>query len=46
LAEACRRHPALIGGINVMGGHVTFKPVADAHGLAWKDPRELITGLV
>jgi alanine dehydrogenase len=45
LAEACRRHPALIGGINVMGGQVTFKPVAEAHGLAWKDPRELIAGL-
>ena len=31
LAEACQRQPTLIGGINVMGGHVT--PQAGAHGL-------------
>ncbi len=35
LAEACHRHPALIGGINVMGGAVTHKAVAEAHGLKW-----------
>ena len=33
LAEACQRQPALIGGINVMGGHVTHQAVAEAHGL-------------
>src|SRR3989454_12075955 len=33
LAEACHRHPALMGGINVMNGQLTCKAVADAHGL-------------
>lgn len=33
LAEACRLHPALVGGINVMDGHLTYAPVAQAHGL-------------
>jgi len=36
LAEACQRHPALAGGINVMGGKVAHKAVAEAHGLAWE----------
>jgi alanine dehydrogenase len=35
LADACIRQPALFGGINVMGGHVTHKVVADAHGLQY-----------
>jgi alanine dehydrogenase len=33
LAGACQRQPALVGGINVMGGHVTHQVVANAHGL-------------
>lgn len=33
LSEACKRQPALEGGINVMGGQVTCPAVADAHGL-------------
>jgi len=33
LAEACRRQPALLGGINVMNGRLTYEPVAQAHGL-------------
>ncbi|HUR47604.1 MAG TPA: NAD-binding protein, partial [Candidatus Saccharimonadales bacterium] len=33
LEEACRKQPALLGGINVMGGRVTHKVIADAHGL-------------
>jgi len=33
LVEACRRQPALTGGINVMDGKVTYKVVAAAHGL-------------
>ena len=32
--EACAKNPALIGGINVKGGKVTHKAVAEAHGLA------------
>ena len=33
LSEACRTQPALLGGINVMKGHVTHKAVAEAHGM-------------
>jgi alanine dehydrogenase len=38
LAEACRQQPALIGGINVMGGKITCKAVAQAHGLPCAAP--------
>ncbi len=31
--EACQKNPALAGGINVKGGKVTYKAVAEAHGL-------------
>src|SRR5712675_653014 len=31
LAEACERQPALLGGINIMGGKLTHKAVAEAH---------------
>lgn len=30
---ACERHPGLKLGINVLGGNVTYRPVAEAHGL-------------
>src|SRR5437773_9726059 len=33
LAEACERQPALISGINIMGGKVAHESVAQAHGL-------------
>jgi alanine dehydrogenase len=38
LAEACRKHPALVGGINVMGGAVTHPAVAEAHGFSCAAP--------
>src|SRR2546422_1200346 len=38
LAEACRRQPALLGGINVMNGKLTCKAVAEAHGMATTVP--------
>jgi alanine dehydrogenase len=38
LAEASQRQPALVGGINVMGGKVTNPVVAAAHGLPWTPP--------
>src|SRR5947207_37823 len=38
LAEACRNQPALIGGINVMGGKVTCEAVAHAHALKFSKP--------
>src|SRR5271170_5147547 len=33
IEEACQKNPALIGGINVKDGKVTYKAVAEAHGL-------------
>ncbi len=39
LAEACQRHPALVGGINVMAGQLTCPAVAQAHGLNCSAPR-------
>ncbi len=38
LAEACRLHPALLGGINVMNGKLTHPAVAGAHGMKWEKP--------
>ena len=35
LKEACQRQPALLGGINVMGGKLTHKAVAEAHGMKY-----------
>jgi alanine dehydrogenase len=34
IVAAARRDPALALGVNVVGGHVTYEPVAEAHGLA------------
>jgi alanine dehydrogenase len=31
--EACAKYPALIGGINVRDGKITYRAVAEAHGL-------------
>jgi len=39
LTEACQKQTALLGGINVMGGAVTHKAVAEAHGMTWSPPR-------
>jgi alanine dehydrogenase len=38
LEEACRCRPAILDGINVMDGKVTFKAVAEAHGFKWEKP--------
>ena len=42
LVEACRRVPALLGGINILRGEVTVRPVAEAHGMTWRDPLPLL----
>lgn len=42
LTEACRRQRALLDGINVMAGQVTFKAVAEAHSLPYSSPAELL----
>jgi len=39
MAEACQKIPALLGGLNVMGGQVTHKAVADAHGMPYTAPQ-------
>jgi alanine dehydrogenase len=39
LAEACQRQRALLGGINVMNGKVTYKAVAEEHGLPFSQPQ-------
>jgi len=39
LADACNKQPSLVGGINVMGGKVTHKAVAEAHGMEFSAPR-------
>ncbi len=39
LAEACRLQPAQVSGLNVMGGKVTHKAVAEAHGMKWEAPK-------
>ena len=36
LEEACRKQPALIGGINTRAGKLTYQAVADAHGLKYQ----------
>lgn len=38
LAEACRRRPELVSGINVQGGRLTCRAVAEAHGLPYSPP--------
>lgn len=35
LSEACRRHPGLAQGVNVLGGQITCPAVAEAHGLPY-----------
>ncbi len=39
LADACNKQPSLLGGINVMGGKVTHKAVAEAHGMEFVAPK-------
>jgi alanine dehydrogenase len=38
LEGACKKQPALIGGINTRDGKVTYEAVAEAHGLKYKAP--------
>src|SRR5512140_1261766 len=38
LEEACRRTPAIRGGINIMDGKVTHQAVAEAHGMPYIVP--------
>jgi alanine dehydrogenase len=38
LEGACKKQPALTGGINTRDGKLTYKVVADAHGLNYDAP--------
>ncbi len=38
---AFRRDPNLLSGLNLMDGKVTYRGVADAHGMEFHDPAEL-----
>ena len=38
LEGACKKQPALIGGINTRDGRLTCKAVAEAHGMKWESP--------
>src|SRR4051812_35098825 len=38
LAEACGKQPALVSGVNVMGGKITHKAIAEAHGMTLTKP--------
>jgi len=38
LDEACKKQPALIGGINTRDGKLTCRAVAEAHGLNYETP--------
>jgi alanine dehydrogenase len=42
LKEACKLRPELIGGINLMDGHVTNEGVAQAHNMPFVDPATLV----
>jgi alanine dehydrogenase len=42
LPEACRLKPELLSGINTFNGHLTCKPVADAHNLPFSDIHNLL----
>nr|BFE66634.1 alanine dehydrogenase [Dactylosporangium thailandense] len=42
--EAMRRDPALALGLNTHDGHVTYGPVADAHGMAHVALQDVLTG--
>jgi alanine dehydrogenase len=39
LSEACIKQPSLLSGINVQDGKITFKAVAEAHGLPCHPPQ-------
>lgn len=39
---AAEKHPMLLSGFNTFDGHVTYRAVADAQGLAYKNIEELL----
>jgi alanine dehydrogenase len=43
IAAAAQANPGLAKGVNVVDGKVTYRPVADATGLAFADPLEALS---
>jgi alanine dehydrogenase len=39
---AAAADPALAKGLSTLGGDLTNQPVAEAHGLAYRDPAEVL----
>ena len=39
LKEACHQNPSLLGGLNILNGNVTYRAVAEAHGLHYEPPK-------
>ena len=39
---AFQRDPRLLGGLNLINGRVTYRGVAEAHGLGYTDPLEAL----
>jgi alanine dehydrogenase len=37
-----QRDPTLVTGLNLLDGAITYRQVADAHGLEWHDPASLL----
>jgi alanine dehydrogenase len=42
LVDAIARQPALLSGVNCYEGKLTYRGVADAHGMDYHDPKELL----
>ncbi len=42
LEECCRRHPAILEGVNVHRGYVTHPAVAESQGRTWKPAKDLL----
>ncbi|WP_078545108.1 alanine dehydrogenase [Litchfieldia alkalitelluris] len=40
--QACLDNEALLKGINTLNGYVTYKAVAESHGLSYSDTKELL----
>lgn len=40
--EACLQNEALLKGMNTLNGYITYKAVAQAHGLPYKDAKTLL----
>ena len=43
IAGAAATDPALAKGLSTIGGHLVNKPVAQAHGLPYQDPTDLLS---